>query len=34
MSEFATRPDEHTVQFVRILPGPIERIWEFLWDGN
>src|ERR1700756_2106200 len=34
MSKFATRPDEHTVQFVRILPGPIERIWEFLWDGK
>jgi len=34
MSDFATHPDEHTVQFVRILPGPIERIWEFLWDGK
>jgi len=34
MNDFATRPDEHTVQFVRILPGPIERIWEFLWDGK
>ncbi|HET7085047.1 MAG TPA: SRPBCC family protein [Rhizomicrobium sp.] len=34
MDNYATRPDEHTVQFVRILPGPIERIWEFLWDGK
>ena len=34
MSDFATRPDEHTVQFVRILPGPIERIWAYLWDGE
>ena len=34
MSDFATRPDEHTVQFVRILPGPIERIWDYLWDGK
>ena len=34
MDDFATRPDEHTVQFVRILPGPIERIWEYLWDGK
>src|SRR3978361_887096 len=34
MSDYATRPDEHTVQFVRILPGPIERIWEYLWDGK
>jgi len=33
-SDFATRPDEHTVQFVRILPGPIERIWDYLWDGQ
>ncbi len=34
MANYATRPDEHTVQFVRILPGPIERIWEYLWDGK
>jgi uncharacterized protein YndB with AHSA1/START domain len=34
MSDFATRPDEHTVQFVRILPGPIERIWDFIADGR
>src|SRR5258706_15215660 len=34
MDNYATRPDEHTVQFVRILPGPIERIWEYLWDGK
>jgi len=34
MNDYATRPDEHTVQFVRILPGPIERIWEYLWDGK
>ena len=34
MEDFATRPDAHTVQFVRILPGPIERIWEYLWDGE
>ena len=26
--------DPHTVQFVRILPGPIERIWDYLWDGE
>jgi uncharacterized protein YndB with AHSA1/START domain len=34
MDEFAKRLDDHTVQFVRILPGPIERIWEYLWDGK
>jgi len=34
MDSYATRPDEHTVQFVRILPGPIERIWDYLWDGK
>ena len=22
------------MQFVRILPGPIEKIWDFLWDGD
>ena len=26
MSDFATRPDPHTVEFVRILPGSIERM--------
>ena len=34
MDNFAIRPDEHSVQFVRILPGPIERIWDYLWDGK
>ena len=34
MDEFANRLDAHTVQFVRILPGPIERVWEYLWDGT
>ena len=34
MSDFATRPDLHTVEFVRILPGPIERIWDFIADGK
>jgi uncharacterized protein YndB with AHSA1/START domain len=34
MSEFATRLDEHTVQFVRILPGPIERVWSYLTDSD
>jgi uncharacterized protein YndB with AHSA1/START domain len=34
MDEFGTMIDAHTVQFVRLLPGPIERIWDFLWDGE
>ncbi len=34
MDDFAKRLDEHTVQFVRILPGPIDRVWEYLWDGK
>ena len=34
MDDFATRPDPHTVAFVRILPGPIERIWDFIADGK
>ena len=34
MDDFARKIDAHTVQFVRILPGPIERIWAFLWDGE
>jgi uncharacterized protein YndB with AHSA1/START domain len=34
MDAFGKRIDEHTVQFVRMLPGPIERIWAYLWDGK
>jgi uncharacterized protein YndB with AHSA1/START domain len=26
--------DERTIQFVRILPGPIEKVWAYLWDGE
>jgi len=34
MDAYGKMLDSHTVQFVRILPGPIERIWDFLWDGE
>jgi uncharacterized protein YndB with AHSA1/START domain len=34
MDDFAERIDAQTVRFVRILPGPIERVWEYLWDGK
>ena len=34
MSDFATRLDEQSVQFVRLLPGPIERVWSYLADSD
>jgi uncharacterized protein YndB with AHSA1/START domain len=34
MDDFAERLDAHTLRFVRILPGPIERVWDYLWDGE
>src|ERR1700743_2889037 len=34
MEDFATQLDEQTIQFVRILPGPIERVWSFLEDSE
>jgi uncharacterized protein YndB with AHSA1/START domain len=34
MSPFGVMLDPHTVQFVRILPGPIERIWDYIADGK
>jgi hypothetical protein len=34
MQALANRTDDHTIQFVRILPGPIEKIWEYLYDSE
>jgi uncharacterized protein YndB with AHSA1/START domain len=34
MSDFAEKLNDRTIQFVRILPGPIERVWDYLWDGD
>ncbi len=34
MDSYAERLDEHTIQFVRLLPGPIERVWSFLADSD
>lgn len=34
MDDLATRIDAATVQFVRLLPGPIERVWSYLYDGD
>ena len=32
MSKYGERIDETTVRFERMLPGPIERVWEYLTD--
>lgn len=34
MTGYAEKIDDHTIRFVRLLPGPIERVWEFLHDGD
>lgn len=34
MNEYGKLIDKSTLQFVRILPGPIERIWEYLVDDS
>jgi uncharacterized protein YndB with AHSA1/START domain len=34
MDNYATRPDQQSVQFMRILPGPIEKIWAYIADGK
>ena len=34
MSRYGERIDDTTVRFERLLPGPIERVWEYLTNGN
>lgn len=34
MSEFGRMVADRTVMFERVLPGPIEKVWEFLIDGE
>ena len=34
MSDYGERIDETTVRFERLLPGPIERVWAYLTDGD
>lgn len=34
MSRYGERIDETTVRFERLLPGPIERVWAYLTDGD
>lgn len=34
MSKYGERIDDSTVRFVRLLPGPLERVWEYLTDSD
>lgn len=34
MSKYGERIDDSTVRFERLLPGPLERVWEYLTDGD
>lgn len=34
MNEYGELVDESTVKFERLLPGPIERVWSFLTEGE
>jgi len=34
MNAIATQIDEDTVEFIRILPGPIEKVWSYLADSG
>ena len=34
MDIYGKRIDAHTVRFERLLPGPVEKIWAYLTDGQ
>ena len=34
MSHYGERIDKTSVRFERLLPGPIERVWQYLTDGD
>ena len=34
MNRYGERIDASTVRFERLLPGPIERVWEYLSNGT
>ena len=34
MNDIAKVIDDQTIQFVRILPGQIEKVWAYLWDSG
>ena len=34
MEKYGKLIDDHTLQFERLLPGPIEKVWEHITDGD
>ena len=34
MNDYGELLDENTVRFERLLPGPIERVWSYLTEGE
>lgn len=34
MNKYGERLDKTTVRFERLLPGPIERVWQYLTESN
>jgi len=34
MGDKATRINDSTLQFARVLPGPIEKVWDYLTDAK
>ncbi len=34
MNTYGKLINDHTIQFERLLPGPIERVWEYLTDAD
>jgi uncharacterized protein YndB with AHSA1/START domain len=34
MSAYGVKVNDNTVRFERLLPGPIERVFQFLWDED
>lgn len=34
MSGYAEKIDDNTIRFVRLLPGPIERVFAYLWEED
>jgi uncharacterized protein YndB with AHSA1/START domain len=34
MNPYGERLDKTTVRFERLLPGPIERVWQYITDGD
>ncbi|WP_421765368.1 SRPBCC family protein [Ekhidna sp.] len=34
MNTYGKLINDHTIEFERLLPGPIDRVWEYLTDAN